>query len=121
MIGIFLALWVVVIAITIGESIDNTAKAKIVIFFVQTLPMVLGPQFRTSDWLELVNLSGGSSSVLSCLAPWDFYQQFLFNILLPYVRTPRVANMLCLRVCVCSPSVLHRRVDLCRAVSQCSH
>lgn len=38
--GMLVLLWVLVTVIIIAESFDNTAKMKIIVFYIQTLPLV---------------------------------------------------------------------------------
>ncbi len=64
---LFLGLWALVTIITVAEMMENTAKVKIIVFFVQSVPLVLGPQFRTSALLNLLYASLQNDFVASVL------------------------------------------------------
>lgn len=51
---IFIGLWILVTVLTIAEMMESTAKVKVIVFFIQTIPLILGPQFRTSAVLNLL-------------------------------------------------------------------
>jgi hypothetical protein len=61
MVGLMVVIWAFVILVVLCERFENTAKLKIVLSFLQSLPLVLGPQFRSAEVLRPRHARGSTA------------------------------------------------------------
>ena len=82
--GVFILGWAYVAAILIFSR-SSSGKFKILIYFAQTVQLVLGPESSILTVFAIFNIDLEGVSESSCIGPFSFYDLSFFTILLPLI------------------------------------
>lgn len=92
--GIFVSYLVVIFFLTNDAS--SAGMIDILVYFIQTAMLIVGPFASWLSFLSFVNFS--SSSTSDCLAPLSPYQQLFISVVMPIILIAELFTIACLHL-----------------------